>query len=100
MKKTYKDAKKEIDLLKYKLGCTVCEYKPLFASQIDLDHINPATKYQTNTGKKLSVSDLICAQYSYTLIMHETVKCQLLCKNCHLAKTLSDRKNKKWYLPL
>ena len=94
MIKTYKDAKLEIDLLKYKLGCTVCEYKPLFASQIDLDHINPATKYKTSTGKKLSVSDMICARYSYTLIMIEAIKCQLLCKNCHLAKTQNDRTKK------
>jgi hypothetical protein len=92
--KTYKNAKQEIDSLKFTLGCTLCPLKPLYAEQIDLDHINPATKYKTSTGKRLSVSDMICARYSYSLIMIEAVKCQLLCKSCHTAKTIKERSAK------
>lgn len=96
MRKNYKNAKQEIDNLKFLYGCTSCEFMPEFAAQIDLDHIDPKTKYTTITGKRLSVSDMIVARYSYELISLEVAKCQLLCKNCHLAKSNNDRtKNAK-----
>ena len=91
---TYKNAKSIINASKMLVGCIKCNFIPTDPSQIDLDHINPESKYMTSSGRRLSISDMIVKRYSYPLIMTEFSKCQFLCKNCHIQKTQIERKNK------
>ena len=79
MKNRYKIRRQKlIDSLGGK--CNVCNS----SKNLELDHVDPSTKYKTIT--KLS-------SYSDKIWNEEIVKCQLLCKSCHLEKTKKEYKN-------
>lgn len=71
--------KRKKDFYKNKC-CVVCGAK----DKLELDHINPADKVthrvwsMSETNRKLEVN-----------------KCQVLCKACHLEKTLRQRRERK-----
>lgn len=75
-KKRYAEFRKEIVKI---LGgkCAHCGS----VKKLEIDHINPKSK-KIEIGKRLR---------SWTLKLEkELAKCQLLCKPCHIAKTITD----------
>ena len=75
--------KEIIKKIKMESKCEVCNFKPLSASQLVFDHLDPSTKYTTNSNKKFGVSDMITKGYSKEKIYFEISKCRILCANCH-----------------
>lgn len=60
-------------------------------SDLQIDHIDPRTKNPLlkKTNKKTGNGQLW--QWSWTRILTELDKCQLLCRACHKAKTSEER---------
>ena len=61
-------------------GCETCGYN---ANPIALqfDHIDPATKLVSATGRRVTLSSML--GYSQAMILSEIAKCRILCANCH-----------------
>ena len=86
----------EIDILKMESYCEICNFKPISPSQLVYDHIDPTTKYLTNSNRRLGVSALIVRKYNKDVILTEIKKCRLLCANCHAHFTnVVQQPNKK-----
>ncbi len=64
--------------------CVSCGKK----DNLELDHIDPSIK-SFNISKALS-------SWSIKKIEAEFVKLQLLCKECHIQKTIIDKSNSPW----
>lgn len=76
MKERYKQ--RRLDVISRLSGkCKHCES----TENLQLDHINPTSKYKS-IAKLSSASDVIFEA--------EIKKCQLLCKDCHLEKTIAE----------
>ena len=58
--------------------CVKCQE----TSNLEFDHIDPKTK-EFSIGKMKGISQ--------TRMKAELIKCQLLCRSCHLEKTLSGK---------
>jgi len=69
-------------MIKIASGCIDCGYAA-HAEALQFDH--------TGHDKKGNVSDLIRSDYSWTTIMNEINKCEVICANCHAVRT-SQRK--------
>jgi 5-methylcytosine-specific restriction endonuclease McrA len=71
-------------------ACSQCGH----TSDLEFDHIDPLSK-------SASISRLV-ANGSKTQLAEELVKCQLLCKSCHLVKTVNKKENvanaKSWII--
>lgn len=69
------EKRKKLAALKSKIGCRVCRENDHRCLQFH--HINPLTK--TNT-----ISRMYAGTWSWTKILQEIEKCEVLCANCHL----------------
>lgn len=68
---------------------TVCGYNEHpFALQ--LDHIDPSTKYRAKSGKLVNPGNLISR--SQVIIDAEFAKCRILCANCHMVYTHTEQR--------
>lgn len=79
---------KSRDLIgEYKMskGCEVCGFQAEHSCQLDLDHINPATK--TYKGSHRAVDP----GWSWVRIEKELAKCVVTCKNCHALRTYKEQ---------
>jgi hypothetical protein len=76
--------------LKTEIGCEVCGYA-LEQFALQFDHLNPATKYRTKSGKIIHPSDLF-RSCSLAVMNTEVNHCQILCANHHAEKTARDRR--------
>lgn len=67
----------------YKLakGCEVCGFEAVHSCQLDLDHIDPATKEYKGSHKAYD------AGWSWLRVEKELAKCTVTCKNCHALRT-------------
>ena len=70
---------------KYILGgkCVSCGSK----KRLEFDHIDPATKL-------FNISE--CHAKSWESFMDEVGKCQLLCRWCHVEKSISEKPEQTW----
>jgi hypothetical protein len=69
---------------KVEQGCVYCGYNS-HPSALQLDHIDPETKYKTKNGKRLNPGELV--RYSQAILFAEVRKCRVLCANCHAVHT-------------
>lgn len=79
-----------VDYIKMVQGCQSkdCMGHPSIPAALDFDHIDPATKYRTRTGKTVHPADMVKGgRYSLPTILREIAKCRVLCKNCHAVHT-------------
>jgi len=85
MAETERSIKNRIWLNAYKVkeGCFYCGYNA-HPSALQLDHIDPDTKYIRN-GKRVSPGELV--RYSQAILFAEVKKCRVLCANCHAIHT-------------
>ena len=68
---------------------TVCGYNEHpFALQ--LDHIDPSTKYRSKSGKLVNPGNLISR--SQAIIDREFSLCRILCANCHMVYTYTEQR--------
>lgn len=67
-----------------KIQCEWCGIKE--PDCLDYDHIDPRMKFRDEWGKKLEIVDLP----TLLAVEEEIKKCQVLCRICHIFKTLSD----------
>lgn len=97
MKMTMYELKREYyNKRKTERGCemvkpdgTVCGYNEHpFALQ--LDHIDPSTKYRSKSGKLVNPGNLISR--SQAIIDAEFDKCRILCANCHMVYTHTEQR--------
>lgn len=65
-------------------GCELCGFQATHHCQLDLDHINPATKTYKGNHKAYD------AGWSWKRIEEELAKCTVLCKNCHALRTYEE----------
>lgn len=73
--------------IKVSRGCEECGYNA-HPSALQFDHLDPATKYRTKSGKVVHPSDMIKGgRYSLETILAEIHKCRVLCANCHAVHT-------------
>lgn len=86
MAETERSIKNRIWLNNYKVsqGCHYCGYNS-HPSALQLDHIDPDTKYTTSKGKRLNPGELV--RYSQAILFAEVRKCRVLCANCHAIHT-------------
>ncbi len=70
-------------------GCTSCGFKAEHSCQLDLDHVDPATKSSKANGRAFEPS------WSLKRIKEELSKCVVLCKNCHALKTYLNKDHLK-----
>ena len=83
--KTRAKKKAHVDAHKMLTGCTNpdCPWDGDFhPCQLHLDHIDPALK-----SPKLKVNNSTFWHLSWETMLEEIKKCQVLCANCHMAKT-------------
>lgn len=82
----YKQSMRDyVGAYKMQKGCEVCGFKAQHPCQLDLDHIDPATK--TYRGKHSAYD----AGWSKERIDAELAKCTVTCKNCHSLRTYEER---------
>lgn len=62
-------------------GCSRCNFKAEHSCQLDLDHIVPKLKNNTQA---------INTSWSKKRLKLELSQCQILCANCHRLKTFQD----------
>lgn len=70
-------------------GCEDCGFNA-HPSALDLDHLDPATKYVTKTGRRPSPGTML--SYSPEIFALELAKCRVLCANCHKIHTFFQSK--------
>jgi hypothetical protein len=81
--KTRREYRRRLQELKESLGCADCKVKyPHYV--LDFDHL-PGT---TNTVK---VSDSV--ERSWSRILEEIAKCEVVCSNCHRKRTFTRGQN-------
>jgi hypothetical protein len=87
----YQIKRRYYDMKKLERGCemikedgTVCGYRE-HPSALQLDHIDPDTKYRSKSGKLVNPSNLISR--SQATIDREFGLCRVLCANCHAIHT-------------
>ena len=61
-------------------GCEMCGYNANPVA-LQFDHIDPATKLVSATGRRVTPSSML--GYSQAMILSEIAKCRILCANCH-----------------
>jgi len=73
-------------LNQYKIeqGCCYCGYNE-HPSALQLDHIDPSTKYRNKKGRALNPGELV--RYSQAILFAEVKKCRVMCANCHSVHT-------------
>ena len=72
---------------KIRRGCQVCGFKAKYGCQLDLDHIDPMQKrYTLSNRSHLGAT-------SWKTLKIEIGKCQVLCRNCHAARTYEEKHN-------
>lgn len=72
-----KGYKRRLELLRLKGGkCEICGYSKN-SSALCFHHMDPSEK-----EIKLSMRE--CSNFSWTALVNEVNKCQILCSNCHL----------------
>jgi len=77
-------------------GCADCGTREPVAA-LAFDHIDPATKYRTASGKAVHPADMVKAsgdgstRYALRTIIAEWAKCEVRCANCHALKTFPGR---------
>jgi len=79
-----------VDTIKLSRGCEAydCQGYPRVASALQFDHLDPATKYRTRTGKLVHLADMVKGgRYALATILAEIAKCRVLCANCHAVHT-------------
>jgi len=76
---------------KMKIGCECCGFKATHPCQLDLDHIDPATKTYSGAHKAYD------AGWSWERVEQELAKCTVLCKNCHALRTYQEEHWKNEY---
>lgn len=82
------------DSIKMEKGCEMCGFNA-HPSALQFDHIDPATKYRTKTGKIVHPADMIKGgRYSIKTVMVEIAKCRVLCANCHAIYTHTEQRGK------
>jgi hypothetical protein len=77
--------KAHVDAHKMSSGCTnpSCPWVGYFhPCQLHLDHIDPKLK-----SPRLKVNNTTFWHLGWELMLEEIKKCQVLCANCHMAKT-------------
>jgi len=80
---------------KLRMGCSLCDFNAIHPSQLHLDHLDRSLKYKTSSGKRVSVSYLIQAGYSWDIVANELLKCRVLCANCHILYTVTEQQPSK-----
>lgn len=70
---------------KYLLGgkCVECGSK----KRLEFDHIDPSTK-------KFNISE--CGGRTFDSFINEVSKCQLLCRACHIEKSIKEKPELTW----
>jgi len=77
-------------------GCADCGTREPVAA-LAFDHLDPATKYRTATGRAVHPADMTKAsgdgttRYALRTILAEWAKCEVRCANCHAGKTWPER---------
>jgi hypothetical protein len=61
-------------------GCEDCGWN-LHPSGLDLDHVDPNSKYVTKSGRRPSPGTML--SYNPLVFALELAKCRVMCKNCH-----------------
>lgn len=74
--------KAEIHTLKMARGCADCGYNR-FPEALQFDH-RPGTKKCFNIGEEIG-------NYSMERLLEEIAKCDVVCANCHVERTVSRR---------
>lgn len=76
-----------VNRIKTDRGCAYCGYNA-YACALQFDHLDPATKYRTRSGKLVHLSDMVKGgRYGIETILAEIAKCRVLCANCHAVHT-------------
>lgn len=71
-------------------GCEICGYSKHPAA-LTFDHLDPAKKYRTKSGRLVHLSDMIKGnRYSLKTVLKEIEQCRILCFNCHMETTYND----------
>jgi len=79
--------------IKVEKGCEICGFNS-HPSALQFDHIDPATKYRTKSGKIVHPSDMIKGgRYALETILAEIRKCRVLCANCHAIYTHTEQRS-------
>jgi|Wag4MinimDraft_6_1082665.scaffolds.fasta_scaffold17314_3 hypothetical protein len=73
-----------LDWYKTSKGCEECGYNA-FPEALQLDHLDPKTKYRTKNGKTLNPGEMI--MMSQSIFFAELKKCRVICANCHAVHT-------------
>ena len=82
--KTRLERRKFLDSYKLNKGCEECGYKD-YPEALQLDHLDPKTKYRTKNGKTLNPGEML--SMSQTVFFAELKKCRVICANCHAVHT-------------
>lgn len=76
-----------VDQIKTDRGCESCGYDS-YACGLEFDHLDPATKYRTRSGRIVHLADMIKGgRYGLETILAEIGKCRVLCATCHAVHT-------------
>ncbi len=101
-KKTQKRRQHWLSRYKTIKGCSICGYND-YALALDFAHIDPSEKSVEITkhgpcgsgiGKmycRISVKDKMKNRQYLKELMDEIRKCKILCKNCHVKETFTNR---------
>jgi hypothetical protein len=80
------------DFIKLERGCEICGYSK-HPAVLTFDHLDPATKYRTKSGKIVHISDMVKGnRYSLLTVLEEIRKCRVLCFNCHMEHTYGTQR--------
>jgi len=74
----------KVGIYKMEKGCETCGFQAEHPCQLDLDHIDPATKTYKGSHKSYD------AGWSWSRIELELAKCTVTCKNCHSLRTYRE----------
>lgn len=85
---TYNANRALMNAIKLSKGCERCGFNE-FAPALSFDHLDPATKYRTKSGKVVHPSCL--AGYPQSVVLAEIAKCRILCNNCHMIYTHTEQ---------
>ena len=85
-----------VNRIKTDRGCESCGYDA-YACALQFDHLDPATKYRTRTGKLVHLADMVKGgRYGIETILAEIAKCRVLCANCHAVHTHTVQRKERW----
>jgi hypothetical protein len=87
-------ARRITNRIKVERGCEECGFNT-HPSALQFDHIDPATKYRTKSGKIVHPSDMIKGgRYALETVLAEIAKCRILCANCHAIYTHTTQRGR------